>query len=230
LVTESSTPSYPIQLHITGWPVLVVGGGEVAERKVRRLLECGAQVTVVADAATPGLRRWAAKDAVAWCQRKFATADVAGARLVFAATDDRGANQAVAEAAAQAGVPVNVADDPDAGTFHLPARIRRGSLQISIATEGGAPFLARRLRRHWEQRVGPEWEAWLAAAARFRAQVRARVHDSAARQRLYDRFFAATFGSGEGSPHSGDPQVWTDWIAAERGAKKTPPRDDGERA
>jgi siroheme synthase-like protein len=226
-----------VQLHIAGWSVLVVGGGTVAARKVRRLLECGAQVSVIAPELVAELESLAADGTIVRRRRTFSPVDVRGSRLVFAATDDRAVNAAVVAAAEAAGIPVNAVDDPDESTFTLPARIRRGDLQVSIATEGGAPFLARRLRERWEQRLGPAWEPWLQAAARFRREVQARIVDPAARQRLYDRFVEHTLGPSGGSAGAGDevpaeasePGLWNAWIAGESAAQEPASRNDGDR-
>src|SRR3972149_1745549 len=97
----------------------------------------------------------------------------------------------VSEAAASAGVWVNVADAPALCTFPLPARVRRGSLQLSIASAGESPFVVRRLRAFLERRFGPEWTAWIEAAGRFRGAVRALGLPRDERERRYDLFFDA---------------------------------------
>jgi uroporphyrin-III C-methyltransferase/precorrin-2 dehydrogenase/sirohydrochlorin ferrochelatase len=183
---------YPVTLGLRGRPVLVVGGGEVALRKIEGLLAEGARVTVVAPAAVPAVDDLARRGAIELRRRPHRAGDVPGFALVFAATDDRAVNARVFQEARDAGIWVNVADDPDLCTFHLPARLRRGALQLAIASGGGAPFVARRLRQMLERRFGPEWAEWMEAAARFRQAVRARGWPSAARERRYDAFFSAT--------------------------------------
>jgi uroporphyrin-III C-methyltransferase / precorrin-2 dehydrogenase / sirohydrochlorin ferrochelatase len=183
---------YPVTLALRGRPVLVVGGGEVALRKIEGLLAEGARLTVIAPAAVPGVEELARRGAVELRLRRHRPGDVAGFALVFAATDDRAANVRVSEEARDAGIWVNVADDPELCTFHLPARVQRGALQLAIASGGGAPFVSRRLRQVLERRFGPEWAEWMEAAARFRQAVRARGSASAASERSYDAFFSAT--------------------------------------
>ncbi|HZY03990.1 MAG TPA: uroporphyrinogen-III C-methyltransferase, partial [Anaeromyxobacteraceae bacterium] len=116
----------------------------------------------------------------------------AGFALVLAATDDRAANGQVFQEAREAGAWVNVADDPRRCTFHLPARVKRGALQLAVASAGGAPFVSRRLRQLLERRFGPEWTEWMEAAARFRQAVRAGGYTLAGMERRYDAFFSAT--------------------------------------
>jgi uroporphyrin-III C-methyltransferase/precorrin-2 dehydrogenase/sirohydrochlorin ferrochelatase len=184
---------FPIALKLTGRPCLVVGGGGVALRKVLSLLEAGARVTVVAPDAVAEIRTLAAAGRLRLERRPYeAGEDVGGYVLIFAATDTREVNRAVFEDGSRAGASVNVADDPELCTFHLPARVRRGPLEISIASGGGAPFLVRRLRQAFEARMGPEWAEWVESAASFRGQVRARTSSAAEQEACFDRFVAAT--------------------------------------
>ncbi len=183
---------YPVTLCLRGRPVLVVGGGEVALRKVEGLLAEGARPTVIAPEAVPAIDDLARNGAILLHRRCHRAGDSAGFTLVFAATDDRAVNARVFEEARDAGIWVNVADDPELCTFHLPARVKRGALQLAIASGGGAPFVARRLRQMLERRFGPEWSEWMESAARFRLAVRATGWPRAAMERRYDAFFSAT--------------------------------------
>jgi siroheme synthase-like protein len=137
---------YPVFLDLKGKRVLVAGAGAVALRKTRGLLEAGAAVTVVAPEAR------AEFDAlpVRLLRRRFRASDVRAAALVFAATNDRGVNRRVAQAARRRGIPVNVADSAAECGFLVPARIRRGDVQIAVSTGGRSPRLAAALRRKIE--------------------------------------------------------------------------------
>jgi uroporphyrin-III C-methyltransferase/precorrin-2 dehydrogenase/sirohydrochlorin ferrochelatase len=173
-------------------PVLVVGAGEVALRKVEGLLAEGARLTVIAPQPLPAVEELAGRGAVELRRRCHRPGDVAGFALVFAATDDREVNARVFAEARRAGIWVNVADDPEYCTFHLPARVQRGALQLAVASDGGAPFVVRRLRQMLERRLGPEWSEWMEAASRFRQAVRALGTSRAAMERRYDAFFTAS--------------------------------------
>ncbi len=179
-------------LSLRGRRTLVVGGGEVALRKIEGLIAEGARLTVIAPEVVPAIDDLAARGALTLQRRGYAEGDVAGFAIVFAATDDREANRRVSAEAQGAHLWVNVADDPELCTFHLPARVQRGALQLAIASEGGAPFVVRRLRQLIEQRIGPEWGEWMDAAARFRQALRALGLPRAAAERRYDAFFSAT--------------------------------------
>jgi uroporphyrin-III C-methyltransferase/precorrin-2 dehydrogenase/sirohydrochlorin ferrochelatase len=180
---------YPVMLQLLGRSVLVVGGGEVALRKVEGLLAEGARPTVIAPEAVATLEAHATRGAIELRRRAYQAGDVRGFALVFAATDDREVNVRVHDDACAEGLWVNVADVPDLCTFHLPARIRRGAMQVAVGSDGGAPFVVRRLRQMLERRLGPEWSEWMEAARHFRKAVRGRDLPPAAAERLYDRFF-----------------------------------------
>jgi precorrin-2 dehydrogenase / sirohydrochlorin ferrochelatase len=142
-------PYYPIFLELAGKPVLVVGAGRVALRKVKGLLEAGARVTVVAPRALAEF----AELAIARRRRAFRPADLDGASLVFAATNKRSVNRAVARRAKTLGIPVNVADARAECDFIVPARIARGNLQIAVSTGGRSPRIAAALRRKIEENL-----------------------------------------------------------------------------
>ncbi len=182
----------PVVLSLRNRNCLVVGGGEVALRKVEGLLKAGSRVTVVAPSSVPALEALAARGELILDRRRYRDNEAASYRLVFAATDEAETNRRVASDAEAAGVWVNVADDPVLCTFHLPARVQRGSLQIAVASDGKAPFAVRRLRQLLERRFASEWAGWMVAAARFRTRVRALGIGTDERERLFDRFFAAT--------------------------------------
>jgi precorrin-2 dehydrogenase / sirohydrochlorin ferrochelatase len=161
---------YPVNLVLEGRPVLVVGGGRVARRKVEGLLAAGAAVTVVAPEVDDAL---AALPGVTVHRRAYRSDDVAGHRLVLTATDDRAVNQQVHDDADAAGVWVNSADDPERCTFTLPALVRRGPLLVTVGTGGASPAVASWLRGRFEEELGPEYETLTALLAEERAAIQA---------------------------------------------------------
>ena len=183
---------YPVSLDIRNRRCLVVGGGGVALRKVQGLVEDGARVTVIARDVVAPLAAMAERGEIKLEERPYQADAVDGWALVFAATDERETNARVFRDADEAGTWCNVADDPEFCAFHLPARIRRGPLQIALGSAGEAPFVIRRLRRLFEKRFGEEWAEWLAAAARYRKSVRGLNADREREEHLFDLFFEAT--------------------------------------
>ena len=132
---------------------MIVGGGEVANRKARKLLQARADVVVVSPDVKPELESTAAEVR----QRPYREGDLEGAFLVFAATDRREVNAAVAREARERGILANVADEPSEGDFALPSTLRRGQLQVAISTGGASPTLARMIRRELEEVFEFEW-------------------------------------------------------------------------
>lgn len=148
----------PIGLVADRLPCLLVGGGIVALRKAEWLLGCGARIDVVATTFAPEFDALDAARVVRQVGAYAVGRDLRPYLLVIAATDDVTVNQAVADDAARAGIPVNVVDDPPRCTFIVPATVARGALRLTIATGGGSPVLARQLREEFEQTF-PAWYA-----------------------------------------------------------------------
>ncbi len=183
---------YPVMLGLKNQPCLVVGGGRVALRKVEGILLEGARVTVIALEPVDALEELARKKHIRLEHRAYKPDEAAGFSLVFAATDNREVNRRVFEDANTNGVWVNVADDPELCTFHLPARMKRGAFQLAVASAGEAPFVVRRMRQLLERRFGPEWAEWLEAAARYRSQVLAMGLSNVEREKRFEAFFQST--------------------------------------
>lgn len=175
---------YPVFLRLGGERCVVIGGGDVAERKVASLLEAGAKVTVVSPTLTAGLAELVASGAVAHRRRAYRDGDLAGARLAYAATGDAALHAELARAAAAAAVLLNVADRPQWCSFIVPSVLRRGDLTVAVSTGGGSPALARRAREELEAMLGPEWERALDILARLRRHLRASDLPSGERQRI----------------------------------------------
>ena len=144
---------YPIFLDLSDRRCVVVGGGEVANRKARKLLQARGRVAVISPEIEAELESVAAEVH----RRPYREGDLEGAYLAFAATDSREVNAAVAREAEERGLPVNVADRPSEGDFALPSTLRRGRLQVAVSTGGASPTLARRIRDKLEEVFGPEW-------------------------------------------------------------------------
>ena len=184
---DSASSYFPIFLRLRGSRVLVVGGGEVAARKIRLLLRAGPRIEVVAALLNAELEALVDAGSIEHVAGEFSPERVTGCRLVIAATDDRLLNRAVAAAADAAQVPVNAVDDAGHSSFITPSIVDRAPLQVAISTGGAAPVLARRLRE--------KVEAWLPSGygqlAGFLHRHRPRVAvagDIRQRRALWERF------------------------------------------
>jgi precorrin-2 dehydrogenase / sirohydrochlorin ferrochelatase len=170
---KAKTPLYyPIFLNLLGKKCVVVGGGEVALRKAKTLLDSGADVTVISPALHPDLAAYAGKKALRMIQRTYKPGDLKGAVLVIAGTDDRKINRRVAEEAKKTGALVNVVDDPEPSDFIVPSFFRKGELTLAVSTGGVSPALARKIRTKLEEDYSEVYAALLPLIGEVRAHLK----------------------------------------------------------
>jgi len=165
---------FPIVVELSGRACVVIGGGQVAERKVDGLLAADAAVTVVSPTLTGALSALAREGRFAHVGRRYRRGDLAGKVLAFVATGDRRVAAAVTREGRRRGVWVNAADDPAHCDFFLPSVIRRGRLLVAVATAGASPALARAVREEIERRVPAQYAALTETVAEVRRDLRAR--------------------------------------------------------
>ncbi|WP_139408903.1 siroheme synthase CysG [Aeromonas veronii] len=181
----------PIFCRLDNKPVLLVGGGEVAERKARLLLDAGAQLTVVAPELDPELAELAANGSIEWLAGEFASEQLAGKWLVVAATDRREVNALVYQSANRAQIFANVVDDPKRSSFIMPSIIDRSPLMVAISSGGKAPVLARLLREKLEALLPQHLGAVATFAGSLRDRVKARFASMGERRRFWERLLGA---------------------------------------
>lgn len=177
---------YPLMLDLRDRRCLVAGGGTVAERKVRTLLDAGAAVTVVSPAATEKLRQLAADGRLHLIERRVEDRDAEGCLLVIVATDDPAVNERLARFCRERAILVNVITSPEAGAFLVPSVVERGDLLISVSTCGTSPALARRIRERLEAEFGREYALFLEEMRLLRERLLREVPDEAARKRIFE--------------------------------------------
>jgi precorrin-2 dehydrogenase/sirohydrochlorin ferrochelatase len=162
---------YPMYVDIEGLKCVVIGGGDVATRKVGSLKECDATVLVVSPQITPEIERLENDGCVEVKHREYAEGDIDGSTLVIVATDDAELNNRIYEEALEKNIPVNVVDAPENCTFIVPSMIRRGDLIISISTSGSCPALAKTIRKELQKQFGDEYAEFCNILRQFRTEL-----------------------------------------------------------
>ena len=178
---------YPICLELANRNCLVVGGGEVAERKVLSLIQAGACVEVISPKVTARIGRLAKKKEITWTDREYRPGDIKKAFLVISATDNQFTNASIAQEAYRLNTLLNVVDSPKECNFIVPASVIRGNLMISTSTSGKSPALAKRIRQEIQQNYGPEYGPLLDILGVCRELVLDQVPDIETRKQLFGR-------------------------------------------
>ena len=176
----------PIFLDLKNRSCAVIGGGEVASRKLTLLLEAGAQVTVYAPTAGETVRRWAADGKIRHVAQEFRPEMLDGCALVIAATDDKSVNRHVSDAAKARNIPVNVVDQPDLCTFIMPSIIDRSPVIVAVSTGGSSPVLARLIRARLETLIPAGYGRLAKLAVKFRDRVKQHFTHPPRRRRFWE--------------------------------------------
>ncbi len=179
----------PIFCQLKNRDCLLVGGGDVAERKARLLIEAGARLTVNALSFTPQFQVWAEHQALILAQGSFDESLMDTSWLVIAATDDDGVNQQVSEAAEARRIFCNVVDAPQEASFIMPSIIDRSPLMVAVSSGGTSPVLARLLRERLESLLPLHLGQVAGYAGQLRQRVKATFATMAERRRFWEKFF-----------------------------------------
>lgn len=176
----------PIFFNIAQRPCIVIGGGDVATRKVIMLRKAQGQVTVISPELCEELREMHAQREIDYVPAEFHAEQLTSACLVIAATDDEAVNEAVSVAAKRLNIPVNVVDAPALCTFTMGSVIDRSPVVIAISSEGNAPVLARHIRSKIETMLPAAYGRIATIAGEFRDQVKAKFSNLSARRRFWE--------------------------------------------
>lgn len=163
--------TYPIMMNMKDKVVVVVGGGQVAYRKLIGMLQAGAHITVISPMIHMEIQKLLIANQLTWKNKLFEPADLDGSLLIIAATDDKKVNEYVALSARNDQF-VNVVDNQEISNFHIPAKLQRGDLTISVATGGASPILARVIRNELATIYDESYEDYLEFLAIARKQVK----------------------------------------------------------
>ncbi|HWI54657.1 MAG TPA: bifunctional precorrin-2 dehydrogenase/sirohydrochlorin ferrochelatase [Desulfobacteria bacterium] len=178
---------YPVYLKLPGRKCVVVGGGKVAERKVKSLLDCDASVYVISPKLTRWLEEATVRGDITVARRNFTTTDLENAFLVIGATDSCETNNLVAEECSARNILVNIVDEPDKCNFIVPAVLRQGPLSISISTDGKSPMLARRIREDLQSAFGDEYREFLDLMGDLREHIINNIPEQEKRKDIFHR-------------------------------------------
>lgn len=165
---------YPIFLDMAGRPCVVIGGGAVAERKVKGLLQAGTEVTIISPDLTSHLAGLVGQGRVRHIARRYQDGDLDGQALALVATDDPEVDAAVHREGQERGIWVNAADDPAHCDFILPSVLRRGELVVAVATGGSSPALSRAIREELEAYITEDYAALTEIVAEVRQKLKER--------------------------------------------------------
>ena len=163
---------FPMFFDLNQRPCLVVGGGDVAARKVSLLHRAGGDITVISPQLCESLRGRLAASEITHVAREFQDADLVNYVLVVAATDNKEINRQVSQLAQQKNIPVNVVDQPNLCTFVVPSIIDRSPVQVAVSTGGASPVLARLLRSQLETMIPASYGRLAALMEEFRGAVK----------------------------------------------------------
>ncbi len=179
-------PLFPIFANLENREVLVIGGGDIAQRKIEALLKAGACVRVHAREFNAQLTEWQGQGRLQRLPGTFDMTWLEEVWLVVAATDDRAFNREIAREASKRRLLINVVDDAELSTFHVPAIVDREPLQIAISSGGSAPMLARRLRERLETDLDESLGTLASMFSANREAIRRQFPDLAQRRRWFD--------------------------------------------
>lgn len=176
---------FPVFLNIKNQPCLVVGGGEVAERKIGLLRQAGAKVSVVSPELSPALAADAKQGHITHICAKFSPEHLGDVVLVIAATDDRTVNEEISATARARRIPVNVVDNPDLCSFIMPSIIDRSPVLVAISSGGASPVLARQLRARLETSIPGSYGRLASIAANLRDKVKKHFAKTPEKRRIF---------------------------------------------
>ncbi|MFH2011291.1 MAG: bifunctional precorrin-2 dehydrogenase/sirohydrochlorin ferrochelatase [Pseudomonadota bacterium] len=178
---------YPINIDITGKRCVVLGGGEVAERKVESLLKCGGDITVISPGLTPRLKELLSSNKIKHLYREYQRGDFEDAFLVFVATDNSGVNAEASQEALERGILVNTVDTPKRCNFIVPSVVDRDDLVITISTSGKSPAFAKKIREEMESNYGEEYSIFLTIMGAVRERLLKANNDSEKNKKVFYR-------------------------------------------
>jgi siroheme synthase-like protein len=189
-VPRKKFPYYPIFLDVENRDVVIIGGGAVCTRKAETMMRYGARVTVVAPEVTDEITGWAKDGRLVVARKEYDEADLEGASIVIASTDDACVNGRIARDCRRRKIPVNVVDVTHLCEFIVPAIVEHGSIQVAVSTGGKSPALARTLKENLQKFLGPEYAELNDLLGTLRPAAKKVLPTDADRKRFFDGILA----------------------------------------
>ena len=181
--------SYPINLDIEGKICIVLGGGHIALRKIKGLLNAKGEVIVIAPEVCEEIRRLVEGGYIEWRRQTYSSGCLSKGLIFIAATNDSEINQLAAEEASSKHMLVNIVNSdcksPTLNTFNVPSIIRKNNLMLTISTEGLSPALSRCIRQHLETQFNDNFARWLERLSAIRAEVKTLISDAEIREKFW---------------------------------------------
>ena len=184
---------YPMMLNIENKKCVIVGGGEIAYRKVLELIEYGAIITVVSISINEDIKVIVENGFINYIQGRYDKCYIEDAYIVIASTSDSLVNNQVFKDCSEKRILVNVVDDPKNCSFIVPSKIRRGDLTISISTNGKSPTLSRSIREDLEKKYDKDYEVFLNILGDMRKEVLEKVKDSNKKKEIFNAIIKADY-------------------------------------
>lgn len=179
----------PINVDVSQFKSLVIGGGKIAYRKALTLLKYGSSPAILSPEVIEPMEELIKKHNLVFIKRKYQGKDIENFKLVFAATGDPEADKLIKEDCDEANVLVNVADVPELCNFIMPATVKRGDLTLAIGSGGKAPFYVKEIRKRLQSEFPKQYEVTIQLAGEFREHIMRRKDLSQkARNELFDMF------------------------------------------
>lgn len=183
-------PYYPIFIDVEQHDIVIIGGGNVCARKAETMMRYGARVTIVSPEITAEIAEWEGERKLAVRRKRYEDADLDGATLVIASTDDTSVNEQVAADCRRRRIPVNVVDVTPLCEFIVPAIIEKDGIQIAVSTGGKSPAIARTLKEDLDRAIGPEYAEVNELLGSLRDSARRTLPTDVDRKQFFDGIIA----------------------------------------
>lgn len=178
---------YPIMLDISETKCAVIGGGNVAFRKIKSLIEYRAEVTVISEDIIDVVKKLADDKKIKYIKDKYDFKYIDNCKIVYAATDDNMVNKKVFHDCKENDIFVNVVDSVDECDFIVPSKVQRGDLTIAVSTNGKSPALSKKIRQDLERTYDEKYEIFLDIMGRIRKKVYSEIKDPKKRREFYKK-------------------------------------------